>query len=55
MNDAAYLIMLWGELYHVRWNFVKGWTHTPSNSNFGFQPVSSDDCISRPWSMNSIK
>ena len=30
MNDAAYLIMLWGELYHVRWNFVKGWTHTPT-------------------------
>ena len=30
MNDAAYLIMLWGELYHVRWNFVKGWTHTPN-------------------------
>jgi peptide/nickel transport system substrate-binding protein len=30
MNDAAYLIILWGELYHVRWNFVKGWTHTPN-------------------------
>ena len=30
MNDAAYLILLWGELYHVRWNFVKGWTHTPN-------------------------
>jgi peptide/nickel transport system substrate-binding protein len=28
MNDAAYLILLWPEFYHVRWNFVKGWTHT---------------------------
>jgi peptide/nickel transport system substrate-binding protein len=28
MNDAAYLILLWSEFYHVRWNFVKGWTHT---------------------------
>ena len=26
-----------------------------SNSNFGFQPVSSDDCSSRPRSMKSIK
>jgi peptide/nickel transport system substrate-binding protein len=30
MNDAAYLILLWPEFYHVRWNFVKGWTHTPN-------------------------
>ena len=30
-------------------------THPSSNSNFGFQPVSSDDCSSRPWSMKSIK
>ena len=30
MNDAAYLILLWSEMYHVRWNFVKGWTHTPN-------------------------
>ena len=30
MNDAAYLILLWPEFYHVRWHFVKGWTHTPN-------------------------
>jgi peptide/nickel transport system substrate-binding protein len=30
MNDAAYLILMWTELYHVRWNFVKGWTPTPN-------------------------
>src|SRR6266851_4761877 len=30
MNDAAYLILLWPEFYHVHWNFVKGWTHTPN-------------------------
>ena len=30
MNDAAYLILLWPEFYHVRWQFVKGWTHTPN-------------------------
>ena len=30
MNDASYLILLWPEFYHVRWNFVKGWTHTPN-------------------------
>jgi ABC-type transport system substrate-binding protein len=30
MNDAAYLILQWPDLYHVRWNFVKGWTHTPN-------------------------
>jgi peptide/nickel transport system substrate-binding protein len=29
MNDAAYLIMHWYDLNHVRWNFVKGWTATP--------------------------
>src|SRR3989442_1501882 len=29
MNDAAYLILIWSNTYHVRWNFVKGWTHTP--------------------------
>src|SRR5262249_41583822 len=23
---AAYLILQWPEFYHVRWNFVKGWT-----------------------------
>src|SRR5262244_2827637 len=28
MNDAAYLVLLWPEFYHVRWNFVKGWTQT---------------------------
>jgi peptide/nickel transport system substrate-binding protein len=30
MNDAAYLILLWAEFYHVRWDFVQGWTHTPN-------------------------
>lgn len=30
MNDAAYLVLQWPEFYHVRWNFVKGWTHTPN-------------------------
>ena len=30
MNDAAYLVLMWPEFYHVRWNFVKGWTHTPN-------------------------
>src|SRR5262244_4411066 len=30
MNDAAYLILQWPEFFHVRWNFVKGWTHTPN-------------------------
>jgi len=28
MNDAAYLVLMWPEFYHVRWNFVKGWTQT---------------------------
>lgn len=30
MNDAAYLILHWFDLHHVRWNFVKGWTPTPN-------------------------
>jgi peptide/nickel transport system substrate-binding protein len=30
MNDAAYLILQWPKFFHVRWNFVKGWTHTPN-------------------------
>src|SRR6266852_6237184 len=30
MNDAAYLILLWPEFYHVRWHFVKGWILTPN-------------------------
>jgi peptide/nickel transport system substrate-binding protein len=30
MNDAAYLILHWFDLHHVRWNFVKGWTATPN-------------------------
>jgi peptide/nickel transport system substrate-binding protein len=30
MNDAAYLVLLWFDLHHVRWNFVKGWTPTPN-------------------------
>src|SRR5712692_3546780 len=30
MNDAAYLILTWSYTYHVRWDFVKGWTHTPN-------------------------
>jgi len=30
MNDAAYLILHWFDLNHVRWNFVKGWTLTPN-------------------------
>lgn len=29
INDAAYLILHWFDLHHVRWNFVKGWTITP--------------------------
>jgi peptide/nickel transport system substrate-binding protein len=28
MNDAAYLVLMWPEFYHVRWDFVKGWTQT---------------------------
>jgi peptide/nickel transport system substrate-binding protein len=28
INDAAYLILMWPEFFHVRWNFVKGWTQT---------------------------
>ena len=30
MNDAAYLVLQWPVFFHVRWNFVKGWTHTPN-------------------------
>ena len=30
MNDAAYLVLQWPIFFHVRWNFVKGWTHTPN-------------------------
>src|SRR5713101_3959063 len=30
MNAAAYLILHWFDLNHVRWNFVKGWTLTPN-------------------------
>jgi peptide/nickel transport system substrate-binding protein len=30
MNDAAYLILMWPEFFHVRWDFVKGWTQTPN-------------------------
>ena len=30
MNDAAYLILHWFDLHHVRWNLVKGWTLTPN-------------------------
>jgi ABC-type transport system substrate-binding protein len=30
MNDAAYLVLQWPNFFHVRWNFVKGWTHTPN-------------------------
>ncbi len=30
MNDAAYLILLWPEFYHVRWHFVRGWLLTPN-------------------------
>lgn len=29
MHDAAYLILHWFDLHHVRWDFVKGWTITP--------------------------
>jgi peptide/nickel transport system substrate-binding protein len=30
MNAAAYLILHWFDLHHVRWHFVKGWTATPN-------------------------
>jgi peptide/nickel transport system substrate-binding protein len=30
MNAAAYLILHWFDLHHVRWNFVQGWTITPN-------------------------
>ena len=29
INDAAYLVLHWFDLHHVRWDFVKGWTITP--------------------------
>ena len=28
INDSSYLILMWPEFYHVRWDFVKGWTQT---------------------------
>ena len=30
MNDAAFLILQWVDAFHVRWNFIKGWTATPN-------------------------
>ncbi|MBM3223618.1 MAG: ABC transporter substrate-binding protein [Candidatus Tectomicrobia bacterium] len=30
MNDAAFLVLQWVDAFHVRWNFVKGWTATPN-------------------------
>ncbi len=30
MNDAAFLILHWINVPHVRWNFVKGWLATPN-------------------------
>jgi len=30
MNDAAFLILQWVDVPHVRWNFVKGWVATPN-------------------------
>ncbi len=30
MNQAAFLILHWVDLHHIRWNFVKGWTATPN-------------------------
>jgi peptide/nickel transport system substrate-binding protein len=30
MEQAAFLILHWIDLHHVRWNFVKGWTATPN-------------------------
>jgi peptide/nickel transport system substrate-binding protein len=30
MHQAAFLILHWVDLHHVRWNFVKGWTATPN-------------------------
>ncbi len=29
MQDADYLILHWYDMYHMYWNFVKGWTITP--------------------------
>lgn len=33
MNDAGMLIVIWPLTEHLRWNFVKGWTPTPSIRN----------------------
>jgi peptide/nickel transport system substrate-binding protein len=30
MDDAAFLILHWIDVHHVRWNFVKGWMATPN-------------------------
>jgi len=30
MNDAAFLILHWTDVQHVRWHFVKGWLATPN-------------------------
>jgi len=30
MNDAAFLILQWVDAFHVRWQFIKGWTSTPN-------------------------
>ena len=30
MNQAAFLILHWVDLHHIRWHFVKGWTATPN-------------------------
>ena len=30
MNQAAFLILHWVDLHHIRWNFVKGWMATPN-------------------------
>jgi peptide/nickel transport system substrate-binding protein len=30
MNQAAFLILHWVDVHHVRWNFVKGWMATPN-------------------------
>src|SRR5436305_2198113 len=35
MNQAAFLILHWVDLHHIRWHFVKGWTATsnPCSTN----------------------
>lgn len=30
MNQAAFVILHWIDVHHVRWNFVKGWMATPN-------------------------